>query len=328
MRLIGLAVVLTFSLILVSLAEGQGQTSVYRVGVLLGAPMSAVEASVRAFRDGLRELGYVEGQNLALEVRWRSTEEGRLDALAADLIAGRTHVLVTWTTAATVAAKRATSTVPIVMIGTGDPVGSGLVASLSRPGGNITGLTTVSLDLIGKQLQLLTQLRPGATRFAVLGNPANALPSVEAYAHELQTAAQSLGVQLQFVAARDRRELEAVFVAMSRDRVSGILVGADQFFLTERGRIVDLAKKAQLATMFARREYVEAGGLASYGAKLAEQFRQAATYVDKILKGAKPADLPVEQPTKFELVVNLKTAKALGLTIPQSVLLRADQLIE
>jgi putative ABC transport system substrate-binding protein len=307
-------------------AEAQPAGRVYRVGVLLAAPVSAVGANVQAFRQGLRELGYVEGQNLTLELRGMTTAESRMDHLAADLVRSKTDVLVTWTTPATLAAKRATNTVPIVMVSVGDPVGAKLVASLSRPGGNVTGITSVSLELTGKQLQLLTDLRPGATRIAVLRNSTN--PSAALIWRETQTAARALGVQLQLVDVRDPRELEAAFAAMGRERPPGLLVLADAMFLAERSRIAELAQKARLPTAFARSENVEAGGLVSYGPKLTEQFRQAAVYVDKILKGAKPADLPVERPTKFELVINLKTAKALGLTIPQSLLLRADEVIQ
>ncbi len=307
-------------------AEAQSAGKVYRVGVLFAAPVSAVGANVQAFRQGLRELGYVEGQNLTLELRGMTTAESRLDRLAADLVRSKTDVLVTWTTPATLAAKRATSTIPIVMVSVGDPVGAELVASLSRPGGNVTGITNVAVELTGKQLQLLTELRPGVARIAVLRNPTN--PSTALAWRETQTAARSLGVELQLVDVRDPRELGAAFTAMGRERPPGLLVLADAMFLAERSRIAELAQKARLPTAFARSENVEAGGLISYGPKLTEQFRQAATYVDKILKGAKPADLPVEQPTKFELVINLKTAKALGLTIPPSLLLRADEVIQ
>ena len=308
------------------LAAAQQAARVYRVGVLCSGPVSAVAASVQAFREGLRELGYVEGQNLAVELRGMTTAESRLDRLAADLVRSKTDVLVTWALPATLAAKRATSTLPIVMVSVGDPVGAELVASLARPGHNVTGITNIALDLTGKQLQLLTELRPGVTRIAVLRNPTN--PGMALFWREAQTAGRSSGVQLQFVDVRDPRELETAFVAMGRERLPGLLVLADPLFLTERRRIAELALKARLPTAFARSENVEAGGLISYGAKTTELFRQAAVYVDKILKGAKPADLPVEQATKFELVVNLKAAKALGLTIPPSLLLRADQIIE
>ena len=308
-------------------AEAQ-QTArrIYRVGVLLGAPESAVEASMQAFREGLRELGYVEEQNLAIELR-TATAESRLDGLASDLLRSKSDILVAWGTPATLAAKRASSSVPIVMVSIGDPLGAGLVASLSRPGGNVTGVTNVLLDLIGKQLQLLTELRPGVAKIAVLGGDRRA-PTAQAFLQELQTAAQSLGIQLQLLEVRAPGELDAAFAAIGRERPSAVLVLGTPLFLTERTRIAKLSQKAQLPTMFARSENVEAGGLISYGPKLSEQFRQAAVYVHKILNGAKPGELPIERPTKLELVINLKTAKALGLTIPPSLLLRADQVIE
>jgi len=320
------AATLTLGVLATALAAAQPASRVYRVGVLLSGPVSAVAASVQAFREGLRELGYVEGQNLAVELREMTAAESRLDRLAADLVRSRTDVLVTWASPATLAAKRATSTVPIVMVSVGDPVGADLVASLARPGRNVTGIANIAVDLTGKQLQLLTELRPGVTRIAVLRNPIN--PASALYWREAQAAGRSSGVELQLVDVRDPRELETAFAAMGRERPPGLLVLPSPLFLTERRRIAELALKVRLPTAFARNENVEAGGLISYGPKLTELFRQAAVYVDKILKGANPADLPVEQPTKFELVVNLKTAKALGLTISPSVLGRADRVLE
>jgi len=320
------AATLTLGVLATALAAAQPAARVYRVGVLLSGPVSAVAASVQAFREGLRELGYVEGQNLAVELREMTAAEGRLDRLAADLVRSKTDVLVTWASPATLAAKRATSTVPIVMVSVGDPVGADLVASLARPGRNVTGIANIAVDLTGKQLQLLTELRPGVTRIAVLRNPIN--PASALYWREAQAAGRSSGVELQLVDVRDPRELETAFAAMGRERPPGLLVLPSPLFLTERRRIAELALKARLPTAFARNENVEAGGLISYGPKLTELFRQAAVYVDKILKGANPGDLPVEQPTKFELVVNLKTAKALGFTISPSVLGRADRVLE
>ena len=319
---LGLIVSLTLVLLAGPLAvDAQQAARVYRVGVLLSGPVSALAASVQAFREGLRELGYVEGQNLAVELQGMTAAESRLDRLAADLVRSKTDVLVTWGSRATLAAKRATSTVPIVMVAVSDPVWAELVASLSRPGRNVTGITNLAPDLTGKQLQLLTELRPGVTRIAVLRNATS--PASALYWREAQTAGRSSGVELQLVDVRDPRELETAFAAMGRERLPGLLVLPAALFLTERRRIGELALKARLPTAF-----VEAGGLISYGPKLTELFRQAALYVNKILKGAKPADLPTEQPTKFELVVNLKTAKALGLTISPSVLGRADRVLE
>jgi ABC-type uncharacterized transport system substrate-binding protein len=329
MRLIGVAVALTVTLAIAPLAAGaQPAVRGYRIGVLLGAPAPAVTPYVAALRERLRELGYVEGQNLTLELRWVTTAEGfsGLDRLAADLVRSKVDLLVAWTTPVTLAAKRATSTIPIVMVSVADPVGNGLVASLSRPGGNVTGVTSVVRDLTGKQLQLLREVRPDARRIAALRNPTN--PASAGAWRELQAAAESLGVQLQLVGVREPRELEPAFSALARDHAAGVVIIADPLFISERRRIAELAQQARLATVFQRSENVEAGGLMAYGAKNTEQFRQAAVYVDKILRGAKPADLPIEQPTKFELVINLKTAKALGLTIPHSLLLRADQVIQ
>jgi putative ABC transport system substrate-binding protein len=268
----------------------------------------------------------VEGQNLALELRWTTTAEIAFDSLVADLLRAKVDVLVAWTTPAALAAKRTTTVVPIVMVSVGDPVGSGIVTSLSRPGGNVTGVSNVSRDVSGKLLELLREIRPDATRIAALRNPGN--PGSALMWRETQAAAESLGVQLQLVPVREPRELEAGFATMARNRASSVVVLADPLFLSERERIALLAQQARLATVFQRRENVEAGGLLSYGPDLTEKFRQAADYVDRILKGARPADLPVEQPTKFELVMNLKTAKALGLTIPPSLLLRVDQIVE
>ena len=309
-------------------AESQQATRRYRIGVLLAFPATTVAPHIEALREGLRELGYLEERNLVLEVRGATTAEGLvgLDRLAADFVRSKVDVLVASSTPATLAAKRATSTIPIVMIAVGDPVGYGVVTSLARPGGNVTGVGNVARDLTGKQMQLLKEIRPDATQIAVLRNSAN--PVTAPLWREAQAAGESLRLQLQHVEVREPRGLEAAFAAMKRNRAAGIVILADPLFLGERRRLAELAQQARLITVFQRNENVDAGGLMSYGPKLTEQFRQAAVYIDKILKGAKPADLPVEQPTKFDLVINLKTAKALGLTIPPSLLARADQAIE
>lgn len=322
-------IALAFSVLAVSLlAEAQPVARGYRIGVLLAAPATAAAPHVEALRERLRELGYVEKQNLALEERWVTSAEGfgGLDRLAAELVRSKVDVLVAWTTPATLAAKRATSTLPIVMVSIGDPVGSGLVASLSRPGGNVTGVSNVARDVSAKLLQLLREIRPDATRIAVLQNPTN--PASALGWREVQAAGESLSIQLQHVGVREPRELESAFAAMNRDRAAGVVILPDALFLGERRRLAELAQQARLPTVFQRSENVEAGGLMSYGPKLTEQFRQAAGYVDRILKGAKPADLPVEQPVHFELVINLKVAKTLGLAIPPSMLARADHVIE
>jgi putative tryptophan/tyrosine transport system substrate-binding protein len=322
-----IAVALT-ALAVSGLAEAQPVAREYRVGVLLAAPPTAAVPYVEALRERLRELGYLEKKNLSLELRWVTPAEGfgGLDRLAADLVRSKVDVLVAWTTPAAVAIKRATHTIPIVVVSIGDPVGSGLVASLSRPGGNVTGVSNVSKDLSGKLLQLLREVRPDATRIAVLRNPTN--PGAASTWAEAQAAGASLGLQIQDVGVRESRELESAFAAMKRDRAAGVVIIPDPLFLDERRRLAELAQQARLVTVFQRSENVKAGGLMAYGPKLTEQFRQAAGYVDRILKGAKPADLPVEQPIYFELVINLKTAKVLGLAIPPSMLARADHLIE
>lgn len=320
-------VTLAFGILAASLlADAQRAAQEYRIGVLLPAPATAVAPHVEALRGRLLELGYSEGQNLVLELRSSASTEGGLDRLATDLVRSKVDLLVAWTTPATLAAKRATRTIPIVMVSVGDPVGSGLVASLSRPGGNITGVSNVSPDVSGKLLQLIKEVRPDATRLAVLRNTTN--PGSALMLRETQVAAESLRIQLQHVAVREPKELESAFAAMARDRVAGVVILPDPLFTSERRHIAELARQAQLATVFQRSENVEAGGLLSYGPKLTEQFRQAASYADRILKGAKPAELPVEQPIHFELVINLGVAKALGLAIPPSMLARADHVIQ
>ena len=300
-------------------AEGQRVGKVRRIG-------SLGEGAPEALRQGLREAGYVEGPTLAIE--WRSSEgkPERFDDLAAELVRLKVDVIVATNPAATFAARRATASIPIVMVNTPDPVQLGLVASLGRPGGNITGTTTLSADLSVKHLELLKEAVPRVVRVAALWNPTNpwhplALEGAEA-------AARSLGVQLQAPEVRRPDELDAAFAAMARDRAGAVLVLADPMTYFHRGRIAQLAATRRLPAMYGIRGHVEAGGLMSYWAHQAELYQRVASYVDRILKGAEPSDLPIEQPTKFELVINLKTAKALGLTIPPSLLQRADQVIE
>jgi ABC-type uncharacterized transport system substrate-binding protein len=307
-------------------AETQQLASVSRIGFLTASDLAPIRARTEGFRQGLRDLGYVEGQNIVIE--WRSAEEAlnRLRALAAELVDRKVAVIVTGDNASTAAAKEVTKTVPIVMATSGDPVGIGLVASLARPGGNVTGVTSLSRELYGKQVGLLKELIPTLSRVAVLSSPAN--PGKILELRELEIATRRLGLQLQPAEIREAKQLDDAFSAMIKERAGALLVLPDPLLLTQRPQIADLAMRNRLPTIFARRENVEAGGLLSYGSSLPDQFRYAATYVDKILKGAKPADLPVEQATKFDLIVNLKTAKALGLTIPQSLLLRADEVIQ
>jgi putative ABC transport system substrate-binding protein len=299
---------------------------VYRIGYLTAGP-SSTNLYRGAFQQGLRELGWVEGQNIVTDYRFAEGRLDRLPDLAAELVRLKVDVIVASPTAAAVAAKNATRTIPIVMWGVGDPVGLGLVASLARPGGNVTGLSfSVGMDSFGKGLELLREAIPKVSRVAVLSNPAN--PAHARALDNVKAAARSLGVQLQFLQARGPSEFDAAFAAMVKDRAAAVLVMADSVFVFQRERLADLAARSRLPTMHGNRENVEAGGLMSYGGSNLDALRRAVTFVDKILKGTQSADLPVEQPTTFELVINLRTAKALGLTIPSSLLLRADQVIE
>jgi putative tryptophan/tyrosine transport system substrate-binding protein len=306
-------------------AGAQQGGKVWRIGVLSPVPSTGT-GSPALLRQSLRELGYVDGLNLAIE--WRNAEgkTERFDNLAAELVGLKVDVIVATVPGATLASKRSTASIPIVMVNTPDPVQLGLVVSLGRPGGNVTGTTTLSADLSGKQLELLKEAVPRAVRIAVLWNPDNpwhplALKGAEA-------AARSLAVQLQILELRGPGEFESVFEAMTRKRAGAVLFLADPLTVFHRTRLADLATKRHLPSMYGSREYADAGGLMSFWANSVDLYRRVASYVDRILKGAKPADLPIEQPTRFELVINLRTAKALGLTIPSSLLRRADEVIE
>ena len=307
-------------------AEAQQTQKAFRIGILGNISLAEPEGARLwgAFIQGLRDLGYVEGKNVTIE--WRISEGNyeRLPDLAAELVRLKVDVIVVPADQNALAAEQATRAIPIVMIG--NPVGSGLVANLARPGGNITGLSVLARELVGKQLELLKELIPRLSSIAVLWNPAN--PSHSLALEEARVAAQSLGIELQIPGARKPDEFEGAFAAMTRERVGAVLVLLDGMFLLHQSRIIDLAAKNRLPAMYSGRSDVAAGGLMEYAASLPDIFRRAAAYVDKILNGAKPADLPVEQPTKFELVINFKTAKALGITIPQSVLLRADEVLQ
>jgi len=277
-------------------------------------------------RQRLRELGYLEGQNVAFESRFGEGKPDRLPRLAAELIGLKADVIVTSGTPATQAAKQATRTIPIVMTNNADPVGAGLVASLARPGGNVTGLTAQDADLGGKRLEFFLQVVPKGSRLALLIDESN--PGTVLIAKGTQAAAASLGLQLQSLGVRDPGGLDSAFSALKESRAGALIVESSSMLFTWRKRLAELALKNRLPTMFAQRQYAEAGGLMAYAADFSDLFRRAATVVDKILKGATPANLPIEQPTKWEFVINLKTAKALGLTIPPSLLQRADQVIE
>jgi putative ABC transport system substrate-binding protein len=331
-RLIGLILILALCLLVAPLvAEAQPPTPVHRIGWLAGTTPGREHdrnrAGVEAFLEGMRALGYVEGQHFVLEVRGADGQYERFPALAAELVRLPVDVLVVPNTPAALAAKQATTTLPIVMVGLSDPVGSGLVASLARPGGNLTGQTVMHPDLVGKQLELLRDVLPTLSCVAVLWNPAN--PVAAHSVREAEVAAQALGIQLHPVEARGPDAFDRAFAAMTRAHAEALLVVGEPVFVQHRRRLAELAATSRLPTMHQVQcpAYVEAGSLLCYGASLRDQYRRAATYVDKILKGAKPADLPVERPTTFELVINLKTADALGLTIPPTVLFQATEII-
>jgi putative ABC transport system substrate-binding protein len=308
-------------------AEAQPPAKVYRVGFLaFSAPDPSLDG---AFRRGLQDHGYVEGRNVAIEYRSANGQMNRLSERAAELVALKVDVIVAGSTPAALAAKRATTMIPIVFPAAADAVGSGLVESLARPGGNVTGTSFFGPELAGKSMAVLKEAIPGITRVAVLWQPgAHGERAQHDMSQETEAAARSLRVRLQFVQARSRDDLDRAFTEATKAKASALVVLTTIMFFAEHKRLVDLAAKNRLPAVYPWREPVDAGGLMAYGPSIPEMFRGAATYVDKILKGAKPADLPIGQPTKFELVINLKTAKALGLTIPSSLLARADQIIE
>jgi putative ABC transport system substrate-binding protein len=325
MTRVAMAATLTLALFAAPLVvQAQPARRIPQVGVLW--PDSGPSPRVEAFRQGLRDLGYTEGKNIVIEYRYADGKRDRLPELASELVRLKVDVIVALSTLAALPAKKATPAIPIVMT-SGDPVGTGLVASLARPGGNVTGLTAFSTDLVGKRLELLKQAVPSLVRVAVLWDSEG--PSKRLEFKEAEAIAPALGLQLQSLEVRSPHpNLEGAFGAASRGRAQGLVVLNNPLTLTYRAQIAGMAVSNRLPSMVDGRDYAEAGGLMSYGADVSDLFRRAATFVDKILKGAKPGDLPVEQPTKFELVVNLKTAKALGLTIPPAVLARADEVIE
>jgi len=309
-------------------AEAQPASKIARIGYLAGNLKANLHLR-EAFLRGMRELGYVEGRNLVIEYRDVEGKYERLPALATQLVALKVDVILAAGTPQPLAAMRATMTIPIVFAGAADPVGSGLVTNLARPGGNVTGLSLLSAELVGKCLEQLKQAVPAASLIAVLWHPGGygGERAEKDLLNGADVAGRALGVRLQFVEVRGPSDFDKAFADMTKARADGLSVLGSNMLLGERRRLVELAAKSRLPAVYPFREFVDVGGLMAYGAEVADLFRRAATYVDKILKGAKPADLPVEQPTKFELVINLKTAKALGLTIPQSVLLRADEVI-
>jgi len=304
------------------LAEAQQSPKYARIGWL--HPGSSPNPWLETFRQGLRELGYVEGRNITIEERWGDGRADRLPGLAAELVRLNVDVIVTGTTPAILASKQATPTIAIVMGGSADPVGTGLVASLARPGGNVTGLSMMAPDVDGKRLEVLKETVPKIARVSMILDRANRGMLLKF--KEAEIAAGALELRLEAVEVQEPYNFEGAFFAMTRKRPDALIVSA--LFVTHRKQIVDLAAKNRVPALYDTHEYVEAGGLMAYGPSVADLFRRAATYVDKILKGRKPADLPVEQPTKFELIINLKTAKQIGLTIPPNVLVRADRVIK
>jgi len=324
---IGCIVTLILSLLMVlPAADAQQPAKIPRIGMLIGASPDSTAPSLEAFRRQLHELGYVEGHTLAIEYRFAEGKSEPLPALAAELVHLPVDILVTWGTQAAWAAQHATNTIPIVLGAALDPVAQGLVASYARPGGNITGVASAPVGVQGKTVQVLTEAIPGLSRVAILWSSAN--PAHTLTVREAQGAAQGLGLQTQLLDVREASELDSAFAAMARERAEALVVLSDQLFFTHRTRLAELTGVHRLPTIYGNREYVEAGGLMAYGTNFRANFRRAAVYVDKILKGANPADLPIEQPMNFELVLNLKTAQALGLTLPPALLLLADEVMQ
>ena len=313
-------------LLLTATAEAQQSTKVVPIGYLTGESLSANAARTESFRQGLRELGYMEGKNIVIEWRYAEGKLNRLPELAAELVRLKVNVIVTGAPAANRAAKAATSTIPIVMTNDPDPVANGFVASLARPGGNITGLSTFAPELGGKRLEILREVVPKLTRVTVLGTSTN--PGYAQVISEIELAAKAFGVKLQYLDVLDSKGVETAFRAASKGRTDGVLTLNSPILASQRMQIVEFAGKNRLPAIYHSSEYIESGGLMFYGVNLRDLNRRAATYVDKILSGAKPTDLPVERPIKFEFIANLKAAKQIGLTIPPNVLARADRVIK
>jgi len=326
MRKAGLLSILVLLAVAV-IAEAQQPKKVARIGFLTAASRTGISPLTEAFLQGLRELGYVEGQNISIEYRWADGNFERLPDLAAELVRLKVDVIVAAASQASLAAKNATGTIPIVMVAVGNPVDSGLIASLARPGANITGTSVMSDEIVGKQLELLRETFPKISRIAAMWNPANRVFQ-KLQLRAVEATARVLNVSLQKVEARDPDEIERAFKVIAKEGTRALHVFPDPVFTTHRGLIADLALKHRLPAVSGLKEYADAGLVMSYGPSFTESYRRAATYVDKILKGAKPGNIPVERSTKFELVINLKTAKQIGLTIPQKVLGRADKVIK
>jgi putative ABC transport system substrate-binding protein len=309
------------------IARAQAAGKVYRIGMLSGGSATTSQRFPEAFKEGLRELGWVDGQNVTIDNRFAEGKLDRLPDLAAELVRLKVDIIVAGPLPSALAAKNATATIPIVMTGVGFPDEVGLVASLARPGGNVTGVAfSVGPEIFGKGLELLKAVAPQLRRVAILSNPSN--PGHTVVIRNVTDAARSLGLRLVFVEASGPEKLNGAVAAIAKERGAALLVVTDPLFIVYRARVAELAARIQQPAVYSVREFVEAGGLMSYGPTLIAQYRHAAVFVDKILRGAKPADLPVEQPTKYELIINLKTARALGLTIPQSLLQRADEVVK
>jgi putative ABC transport system substrate-binding protein len=321
----GLRVVWALAALLLALAS-RTEAQPKKVGFLGSGAASANASRIEAFRQGLRELGYIEGKNIVIEWRYADANTDRLDGLAAELVHLKADIIVTGGRSTTRAAKKATATIPIVMAQDADPVENGFVASLARPGGNVTGMSTIATQLSGKELELLKEVVPRLTRVAVLGT--SITPSNAEALREAKLAAERLGLQIQYLDLQSPGEIEAAFAEARKGRAGALLMLPSPILFLHITKLVDLTTKNRLPAIYFVEEFIERGGLMIYGPRIADLFRRAATYVDKILKGAKPADLPVEQPTKFELVINLKAAKQIGLTIPPNVLARADRVIK
>ena len=325
MKIIVLLLV-SLAVVSVHLADAQQPPKKPLIGVLVAGSPSSMESRINAFQKRLRELGYKEGQNIVVEYHYAEGNYNRLTAIATDLVRSNANVIVTWAIPVTQVVKNATNTIPIVMAGGGNPVESGLVESLAKPGGNITGLATIQNELTGKRLELLKEAVPKISRVAFVFNPEGQVPT-QGY-EPLKGIAQSLKISLEPLEIRKPNEIDKAFAAIPKSRVDGLLLESDPVFNTNRQKVIALTAKNRLPAMYPERRWAEDGGMMAYGTDLIEVANRAAIFVDKILKGAKPADLPVEQPTKFELAINLKTAKQIGVTIPQSVLFRADRVIK
>jgi putative ABC transport system substrate-binding protein len=322
----GIVIILVLGLPVAPFADAQPERKMARIGVLMVGAPSAARTYVQGFEQGLRELGYRKDENFTVEYRYAEGTVDEFRSAAAEFVRARVDVIVAWGTSATTGAKQATRTVPIIAVAVGDPVGTALIASLTRPGGNITGLSNMSAELSAKQLTLLKELLPLVTHVAVLRNPTN--PVSEPQLKWTTLAARPLRIQLHVIDVRVPDELDSAFSAATKQKVGAMTVLADPMFLSHRARIAGLAVRSRLPTTFNWRQYAEAGGLLAYGPSVEEMWRRAPTFVDKVLRGTRPADLPFEQPTKFELVINMKTARALGLTVSPSLLLQADRVIE